>query len=223
MPGMDGLTLARTIGLDLDLAKTPFIMMGALERSETLSVRGKIEFSNWLSKPIKPSQLYAALCSLLSSKPLPLQRPIATAAQLPQLSAANRRERNARSPKRILVVDDNLVNRKVAQRQLERLGYLVDVVEGGKSALAMMSDALYPVVLMDCEMPEMDGYATTAEIRRRDSGRRQTTIIAMTADALEGARERCLLSGMDDYIAKPVTLESLAAVLEVAFNQTEMG
>jgi CheY-like chemotaxis protein len=72
----------------------------------------------------------------------------------------------------------------VAQRQLERLGYLVDVVDGGKSALAAMSNALFPVVLMDCEMPEMDGYATTAEIRRRDSDRRHTTIIAMTAHAL---------------------------------------
>ena len=219
MPGMDGLALARTIGLDLDLAKTPLIMMGAMKRSETVSMTGQNDSSNWLSKPIRPSHLYAALCAILASKPPPLTGPSCGAAQLPPLSAADPREGNASSPKRILVVDDNLVNRKVAQRQLERLGYLVDVVDGGKSALAAMSNALFPVVLMDCEMPEMDGYATTAEIRRRDSDRRHTTIIAMTAHALEGARERCLASGMDDYIAKPVTLKSLAAVLEVAFSQ----
>jgi CheY-like chemotaxis protein len=194
-------------------------MMGAMKRSETVSMTGQNDSSNWLSKPIRPSHLYAALCAILASKPPPLTGPSCGAAQLPPLSAADPREGNASSPKRILVVDDNLVNRKVAQRQLERLGYLVDVVDGGKSALAAMSNALFAVVLMDCEMPEMDGYATTAEIRRRDSDRRHTTIIAMTAHALEGARERCLASGMDDYIAKPVTLKSLAAVLEVAFSQ----
>ena len=78
-------------------------------------------------------------------------------------------------PIRILVVDDNLVNRKVARKQLERLGYLVDTVDGGKPALAAMSSAPYMVVLLDCEMPEMDGYATTAEIRRRENGERHTT------------------------------------------------
>jgi CheY-like chemotaxis protein len=160
---------------------------------------------------------------MLVLKPLALPALISGVAPQSQLSAADPRHGNEPSPKRVLVVDDNLVNRKVAQRQLERLGYLVDVVDGGKSALAAMSNALFPVVLMDCEMPEMDGYATTAEIRRRDSDRPHTTIIAMTAHALEGARERCLAAGMDDYIAKPVMLESLAAVLEVAFNQRQVG
>ncbi|MGA8570313.1 MAG: response regulator [Candidatus Binataceae bacterium] len=94
-----------------------------------------------------------------------------------------------------------------------------DAVEGGKPALAAMASAPYPVVLLDCEMPEMDGYATTAEIRRRESGQRHTTIIAMTGHALEGARERCLESGMEEYVAKPVTLDTLAAVLDVALRQ----
>ena len=87
-------------------------------------------------------------------------------------------------------------------------------------ALAAMSSSPYMVVLLDCEMPEMDGYATTAEIRRRDNGHRHTKIIAMTAHALEGARERCLESGMDEYIAKPVTLKALEAVLELTLHQS---
>ncbi len=217
MPGMNGLTLARTIRLDLGLTKTPVIIMGAAKKSETLAIGDGDQSDCWLSKPIKPSHLYTTLCAMLAcAEPLPEQtnsttQPAATSGARPADNG------DAAAPKRILVVDDNLVNRKVAQRQLERLGYLADAVDGGKSALAAMSHTNYALVLMDCEMPEMDGYATTAEIRRRDSFARHTTIIAMTAHALEGARERCLASGMDDYVAKPITLQTLSTVLDNAF------
>jgi CheY-like chemotaxis protein len=97
---------------------------------------------------------------------------------------------------------------------LHRLGYHADLAGGGKAAIEALSSAQYLVVLLDCEMPEMDGYATTAEIRRRENGGRRTMIVAMTAHALEGARLRCLDAGMDEYVAKPVTLQALAAVLE---------
>ena len=114
----------------------------------------------------------------------------------------------------ILVVDDNLVNLKVAAKQLQRLGYRVGLADSGKAAIDSLSSTHYAIVLLDCEMPEMDGYATTAEIRRREGDSRHTMIVAMTAHALEGARGRCLDAGMDEYVAKPVTLQTLAAVLE---------
>jgi CheY-like chemotaxis protein len=114
----------------------------------------------------------------------------------------------------IIVVDDNLVNLKVAAKQLKRLGYCVSLADSGKAALDALSSVRYPIVLLDCEMPEMDGYATTAKIRRRDGDSRHTIIVAMTAHALEGARGRCLEAGMDEYVVKPVTLQTLAAVLE---------
>lgn len=101
----------------------------------------------------------------------------------------------------------------MAEKQLQKLGYRVDVADGGKAAIHAVSSTLYPIVLLDCEMPEMDGYTTAAEIRRRDSDLRHTIIIAMTAHALEGARSRCLEAGMDEYVAKPVTLQALAGVL----------
>jgi CheY-like chemotaxis protein len=118
-----------------------------------------------------------------------------------------------------LVVDDNAVNRRVAQKQLERLGFVVDTVEGGHAALSALASRHYAGVLMDCEIPDMDGYATTGEIRRREAPLRHTVIVAMTAHALEGARQHCLDAGMDDYVAKPVTLESLSAVLETALRR----
>ena len=115
---------------------------------------------------------------------------------------------------RVLVVDDNAVNQKVAVAMLAKLGYDADVVAGGADAVAAVQRTGYSAVLMDCEMPVMDGFAATEEIRRRESGDGRIPIIAMTAAAMVGDRERCLAAGMDDYVPKPVRIEELAQALE---------
>ncbi len=219
MPGMDGPTLTRTIRILLSLARIPLIMLGTIKKSAPSTSVGADDCDRWLSKPVRPSHLYLALCVALAPGPANFQRKLShEKAQAPINTATTAENAAAPDAKRILVVDDNAVNRRVAQKQVERLGYLVDTVEGGKAALTALASVHYWVVLMDCEMPDMDGYAATSEIRQREGSDRHTIIIAMTAHALEGAREHCLEAGMDDYIAKPVTLESLSAVLEGALR-----
>jgi signal transduction histidine kinase/CheY-like chemotaxis protein len=115
---------------------------------------------------------------------------------------------------RVLVVDDNAVNQRVAGRLLERIGLRVDAARNGAEAMRMLKELPYDAVFMDCQMPEMDGYAATREIRRREKPGEHIAIIAMTAEALAGAREQCLAAGMDDYIAKPVKLEDLSRAVE---------
>jgi len=117
------------------------------------------------------------------------------------------------APTRILLVEDNIVNRKVAIRQLEKLGYRPDVATNGLEALQALEQVHYDLIFMDCQMPVMDGYEATTEIRRRESAGRHTVIVAMTANAMRGDRERCLAVGMDNYIAKPIHQEDLQQVL----------
>ncbi|RMF64126.1 MAG: response regulator [Bacteroidetes bacterium] len=157
-----------------------------------------------MTKPVRQSYLYRRLLGLQRAEPRvpdprPLTEPSAVVTDQPS--------------HRILVVEDNLVNQKVAVRHLERLGYGADVASNGQEALAALERTHYDLVLMDIQMPGMDGFEATARIREREQAGKRLPIIAMTANALEGERERCLEGGMDDYIAKPFKQEVLAQTL----------
>jgi len=122
--------------------------------------------------------------------------------------------REANAQRRVLVVEDNAVNQQVIARILEKLGCRVDTVGNGKEALEAAGNAAYSVIFMDCQMPEMDGFSATREIRNTEDDGEHTPIIAITASAMHGDREKCLAAGMDDYISKPVRMEDIFSVLE---------
>ena len=164
-----------------------------------------------IPKPVRKGDLHATLVEMLNTRPL--TRPIASAPSAVQ-PAGTATDKKPFNGVRVLVVEDNPVNQKVAVKMLQTLGCVPDVAGDGREALGAVAAGAYAVVFMDCQMPEMDGFEATAAIRKREGGSAHTTIVAMTANALEGDRERCIAAGMDDYVAKPVTRDSMRGMLE---------
>jgi CheY-like chemotaxis protein len=206
MPGMNGLELARAIAADPALAPMRKIMLTSTMRidKDELSAAGVHE---WLMKPVRSSEFYNRLVRLFTSPPVAI--PDAATVAEPSSYAPASPVRG-----RVLVAEDNEVNQLVAHGMLTGLGFEVDQAADGAEAVAATADTDYVAVLMDCHMPVMDGYEATKLIRRRDSGAPRIPILAMTAGALDGDRQRCLAAGMDDYLPKPVDAAELAALLD---------
>jgi signal transduction histidine kinase/CheY-like chemotaxis protein/HPt (histidine-containing phosphotransfer) domain-containing protein len=214
MPGMDGLQLARATRSIPALTTIPLLLLtslGAVDRAE-LEAAG---VAAALTKPARPSQLYDALAraTAVGGTSSATARP---ERRVDSTSPGRRRADDERpaATTRILVVEDNAINQQVALGLLKRLGYQAEAVANGLEALDALDRIAYTAVLMDCQMPEMDGFTATAEVRRREGAARHTPIIGLTAHAMLGAKEDCLAAGMDDYLSKPVRREDLDAVLQ---------
>ena len=218
MPDMDGIQLARAISADPAISSTRLVLLTSIGININETAR-KAGVEVVLNKPVRQSQLHDALATMLGAPTESQARPSREGAR-PAPHATPAAEGQA-SRGHVLLVEDYPVNQMVAIRMLERSGYRVDAVQNGREAVEALSNIPYGAVLMDVQMPEMDGYEATAEIRLREGSGPHIPIIAMTADAMQGDRERALAAGMDDYIAKPVKHEELDAVLERWIPQPE--
>lgn len=206
MPDMDGVMLAERLRQQRSAEDIPLILFSSLGGLE--SVPREITFSARLSKPIKPSLLYYAIADVLSHQMG--VTPVKPAA-LPESAFDSMLAE--RHPLHILLAEDNLVNQKVATRLLEKLGYRADIAANGLEVLEALERQHYNVVLMDIQMPEMDGVEATRKIFELYSEEERPRIIAMTAHAMEGDRERYLGVGMDDYVSKPIRVQELVEAL----------
>jgi two-component system, sensor histidine kinase and response regulator len=218
MPGMDGLTLARAIKTDSSIASTALVALTSLGQAPNAEGLRLAKIETYLVKPVKQSRLFDCLINAAAKSPLCESVAKLNLAGNPAHSSQNTaRFGNAR----ILLAEDNLVNQAVTVGQLRKLGYGADVVTNGVAALNALKSISYDIILMDCQMPELDGYEAARAIRVQEKcppdgadRRSPIHIIALTANAMEGDREKCLAVGMDDYLTKPVRLEGLKAALE---------
>jgi CheY-like chemotaxis protein len=202
MPEMDGVELARQ--MRRRRADMPLVLASSLGRREAGDTEGL--FTAHLSKPVRQSQLYDTLVSVLSA-----QRPARTSTA--PARAAIDAGMGVRHPLRILVAEDNVVNQKLALRILQQMGYRADLASNGIEAIESVERQTYDVVLMDVQMPEMDGLEASRRITAQWPKDARPRIVAMTANAMAGDREMCLAAGMDDYVTKPIRVEQLVEAL----------
>jgi len=214
MPAMHGLALAEAIKGDPSIAAASLLSMISLGEQVDDDLLREVGISAYIQKPVEQAELLDALTIVMAkelrhAKPQSrdvVPSPVATGPSAPPspLPAGARR---------ILLAEDNALNQKLTKSQLIKLGYEVDIVQNGAEVLKKVQEQFYPVILMDCQMPELDGYEATMQLRRIEGPTRRVRIIAMTAHALEGDREKCLAAGMDDYLSKPTRQEDLATAL----------
>lgn len=213
MPEMDGIMLAVEIRKLSKGASVPLIMLTSLGRKP--DDLGGVEFAAFLSKPIKPTQLYNIMSEILANHSRTKVEPIkATAFDISM---------GERHPLRILIAEDNLINQKVVLALLKKMNYRGDIVANGLEVLEALRRQVYDVILMDMQMPEMDGEQATRIIHERFAVGKRPQIVAVTANALEGDRERFLGMGMDEYVSKPIHVEELIRVLSAVVPLERTG
>ena len=200
MPDMDGITLADKLAPGL-----PLILLSSVGFHENRP--GGSRFSACLTKPVKPSQLFDCLTRLVTHQPTPASRPA-------QTKPLFNRELGSQHPLRLLVAEDNEINQKLVNSILSRLGYRPEMANNGLEALKILHEKPFDVILMDVQMPEMDGETATLHIRQDFPPAQQPRVIAMTANASPGDRERYLAIGMDDYLSKPIKITELVRILQ---------
>ncbi len=201
MPDMDGLALAAAIRKHRDAQTLPLIMLTSLGRQQ--DIVESAYFSAYLTKPLKPAQLHKIALSLVTGDSIPVEQSVSRFEPKTKLQHSLR----------ILLAEDNVVNQKVALHILQKIGIRADVAANGLEVLEALKRQPYDVILMDVQMPELDGVETTQRIRRQWPSNRQPFIIALTANALKGDREKYLATGMDDYASKPIQVDELISAL----------
>jgi len=203
MPVMDGLTLAKCLAQIPALAGIPIILLSSADQFDLTDYQGT-GIVQRLMKPVRQMQLFDAIVNALRSHSETTMQPAQPEINLPSYNG-----------KKILVVEDNRINQKVITAKLSKFDIEPDLAENGQIALDKLAQKTYDLILMDCHMPVMDGYAATQKLRLLESrmGSPRQTVIALTANALEGERDKCLAAGMDDYLTKPIISEQLTEIL----------
>jgi two-component system sensor histidine kinase/response regulator len=206
MPDCDGAELGRTIVQDETLKSTRLVLLTSSGQPGDGQMFADIGFAGYLLKPVTQRDLTACLILALANS--------ADSWHLRSQPMITRHALRTRTRNRILLAEDNLVNQKVASKLLEKLDYRVDVVADGLTAIAAWQTGKYDLIIMDCQMPKMDGYAATREIRRLEQGKHPIPIVALTAHAMKGDEEKCRAAGMQDYLSKPIDRTKLEACLD---------
>jgi CheY-like chemotaxis protein len=207
MPGQNGFEVARAVRGLPAYDSVPILMLTSVSFQGRSRELRSIGIQEQLRKPVKLTALEDSLRTLLASEGDPASQPVQRPAAAPEAHPC--------TSARILIVEDNAVNQRVASALLARAGYRAEVANNGEEALSALARMPFDLVLMDCQMPVLDGYSATQRLRERESGgSKHVPVIAMTANALPGDLERCLAAGMDDYLSKPVTREALYAALK---------
>jgi signal transduction histidine kinase/CheY-like chemotaxis protein len=212
MPDMNGMELARVIKATPAGRDTHLILLSSVLHDYGAKELSEAGFQCHLIKPVRQSQLFDCIADCVGAVP---RRPFSPCLEESRVAFPANKAGSLRG--RVLIVEDNAVNQEVTKEMLKMLGCRVDVAEDGGAAVDAIKDRAYDLVLMDCHMPVMDGFEATAVIRRKeasDPAKTHLPIVALTADAVEGDRERCLAAGMDDYLAKPFTQDDLYSILE---------
>jgi two-component system sensor histidine kinase/response regulator len=214
MPDIDGLQLADVIKAEPAIAAVSLILLPSFGQRGHGQQARQAGIAAYLQKPVRQSQLYDCLVTVMAQRQSGSLAPPPLVTRHSLRETERRQKDQAFSTLRILIAEDNPVNQKVALGQLRSLGYHAKAVPNGLELLDALDDGPVDIILMDCQMPEMDGFAATAEIRRREGTVRHTIIIAMTANALEADEQGCIAAGMDDYVSKPVKQDELRLKLE---------